>query len=292
LKLSDLRQKLALGTVQLGLLYGINNRAGLPDQEEAFRILSLAAEHKISILDSAEAYGKSLEVISAYQQTHFDSSFQVISKFTGSENSLIPSVVNTLHKLKSRALYAYMYHRFSDYSSGSYKIELEQLKQMGLIRKVGVSLYTISELRAVVEDIDIDLIQIPFNPFDASAEKIDLLLEAKARKKEVHVRSVFLQGLFYKNPDELTGNLRALFPALKTFRELIQEHQIGVLEACLNFALYQASIDHVIIGIETSEQLQQNINAVMSDFPESLSIDMKSISIPDERLLNPSTWKL
>ena len=56
---------LSLGTVQLGLNYGIHNDSGKPSLETSFRILNAAMEAGINTLDTAAGYGNSEEVIGA-----------------------------------------------------------------------------------------------------------------------------------------------------------------------------------------------------------------------------------
>ncbi|MGP1664729.1 MAG: aldo/keto reductase, partial [Rhodanobacter sp.] len=51
--------KLALGTVQFGLPYGIANPGGQIGRDDAGQILALARESGIDTLDTAIAYGDS-----------------------------------------------------------------------------------------------------------------------------------------------------------------------------------------------------------------------------------------
>ncbi len=287
--MASLSEKIVLGTVQLGLPYGINNKSGQPDLVEAHRILDKAARANISLLDSAEAYGDSLSVIGSYLKKSPHAKFKLISKFSGGERSLSSSVSETLSATNSTSLYALMYHRFSDFESGSYKQELLELRKAGKIGKIGISLYSEKELQIAVEDPDIALIQLPFNPLDASSEKKTLMEEAKSVGKEIHVRSVFFQGLFFKDPDDLTGNLTPIAPALRRLHSVVKENGSTIREACLNFALHQSFIDNVIIGVDTTDQLEQNLNSIMTPCPEWILRDLE-VEIPDKYLLNPSNW--
>ncbi|AYB31099.1 aldo/keto reductase [Chryseolinea soli] len=291
MSLDHLRKKIAIGTVQLGLSYGINNQTGKPSQDVAFDILRKASDYRIHMLDSAEAYGDSLQVIAAFLKSGHHSSFDIISKFIGDGTALSGKVEATLEALGIPSLYAYMFHRFEDYRSGKYRDELLSLQKTGNVRKLGVSLYGTHELEAVVNDAEIGVIQLPLNPLANTAETIRLVKEAKAKGKEIHVRSVFLQGLLFKDPDELTGNLKGLYEPLKTFHKILKDYNLGVRQACLNYALHQPWIDYVIIGVETKEQLEQNIEAITPHFSQALAQELESIFVPDLSLLNPSTWK-
>ena len=281
-----------LGTVQLGLPYGINNTTGKPTQNESERILDLASASGISILDSADAYGDSLRVIGQYLKDHPAVRFDIISKFIEDDQPVIEKFQATVGILSRQDLYAYMYHRFGDYRNGRSMDTLLRLREEKAIRKIGVSVYGIDELTVVAADPRIDLIQVPFNPFDASQEKNRLLTEAKSNGKEIHVRSIFLQGLFFKKPGELTGNLKGLAMPLTAFHEFIQSHNLTVTQACLNYALHNPLLDKVLIGIEKSDQLTQNLNAVLDNFPmDKCKSSFESILVTDQALLNPSNWK-
>jgi aryl-alcohol dehydrogenase-like predicted oxidoreductase len=280
-----------LGTVQMGLPYGINNLSGKPDQTEVTKILNKAANEGIHLLDSAEAYGDSLHVIGAYLQKNENLPFRVISKFIGNGEPLQAKIDRTLTVLGHDSLHAYMYHRFTDYRSGQFKKELRDLKASGKIKATGISLYSLQEFGICLDDPDIDIIQVPFNPLDASQKKLDLMERAKGAGKEIHVRSVFLQGLFFKPAHELTGNLKEFSDTLQELENISRHHSVSIREICLNFALHQPDIDHVVIGVERLNQLQENIQAVNEGIPDQLLNRLKSIPNVSEPLLNPSTWK-
>lgn len=285
------RNKIALGTVQLGIPYGINNSTGKPDNSESFGILKEAYRNDITLLDSAEAYGDSLKVIAAYLRENRDQTFDIISKFIGNGQSVEQNVRESIHTLGVNHLYAYMYHRFSDYSSENYRNELTKLKTEGIIQRLGVSLYSIEELEIAIQDEEITLIQIPFNPFDCSLEKKRLLTLAKKAGKEIHVRSVFLQGLFFMSPESLSGNMKSLKSTLQQFNQIIHDLKLTPMEACLNFALHQNTIDYVLVGVERVEQLKQNLSAIKDMFSQDIINAFESIKIVDTSLLNPSNWK-
>lgn len=286
-----MNKKIILGTVQLGIQYGINNVTGKPNQQQAYQLLQQAQESGIEILDSAEAYGDSLSVIGSFMKSS-NSRFQVISKFIGDSQCLEDKLNKMLEETSIKSLYAYLYHRFDDYLSGNYKQELLNLKKKGKIERIGVSLYSLDEIKKVNDDSSIDLIQVPLNIFDLEEQKKDLLEGAKNNGKEIHVRSVFLQGLFFKDPHTLTGNLVAMQQPLQHLRSIASKYHLSIRTLCLSFALTQPFVDKVIIGIDSKEQLIENLKSAQSEFPKDLIGEIEKIKIPDRSLLNPSQWKL
>jgi uncharacterized protein len=242
------------------------------------------------LLDSAEAYGDSLNVIGSYLKKQKHQSFALISKFIGGDESLKKRVARTCAITGQDSLYALMYHRFSDYSSGVYKDELLLLVREGKIQKIGISLYGEAELEAVLSDPDISVVQIPFHPFDARTRKKDLMAQARSEGKEIHVRSIFLQGLFFKSENSLTGNMLAFKEPLERFHNVIKLHGGSVRQACLNYALHQPYIDRVIVGVETAEQLYENTSAILHSCPDWILNDLETEFV-EINLLNPSNWK-
>ena len=61
--------ELTLGTVQLGLAYGVNNYRGMPSFEESSAILDTALSEGIISFDTAQAYGESETVLKRYFST-------------------------------------------------------------------------------------------------------------------------------------------------------------------------------------------------------------------------------
>lgn len=286
-----LRQKISLGTVQLGLPYGINNQLGRPDEVEAHSILERAESEKITLLDSAESYGNSLEVIGSYLKKNRNSAFRVISKFIVDSEPLETKLNKTLSQIGQDRLYALLYHRFTDYTSGLFRSRLMQFIEQGKVDKIGVSIYGDEELELSLHDREISVIQIPFNPFDASPKKKQLLQEARSAGKEIHVRSIFLQGLFFKNPMTLTGNLRVFSDSLKKFHSILEDYGLTVKQACLNYALHQSFTDRVIIGVETRKQLEENLGSITAQPFARVCDELEALPVSDQLLLNPSNWK-
>lgn len=277
--------------MQLGLPYGINNPFGKPSSEDSASILQLALSEGIDLLDTAESYGDSIAIIGQYINQNPTAHFKVVSKFISNPNQTIScGLANSLKALQAKSIYAYLFHRIQDYKSGVFTSELLELKRTGKFKKLGVSLYALDDLKIVLDDNNIELIQIPFNVFDNSAEKRQLLNQAKSLGKEIHVRSVFLQGLFHKKPDELTGKLEPLKNPLSIMQTLVARFDQRIDSVCLNHALCQPFIDKVIVGVETQEQLKQNIDVAGEQIPSELFELLEEIDIEQKELLNPSNW--
>ena len=209
--------KLVLGTVQFGLNYGINNHLGKPSDSSIKSILDKAYTSGITLLDTAEAYGDAQERIGLYHNK-YGIKFKIITKFGPSVKNLPSNISERVLKdikiLNIDSLYCYMFHSFNDFNNYFNKFEKDlcRLKNNGFIQKLGVSLHTNEEFKKVLEFDNIDLIQIPYNLLDNSNKRNEVLIKAKQKGIDVHTRSAFLQGLFFKPISELKGDLSLLKP--------------------------------------------------------------------------------
>lgn len=280
---ASLINKLALGTVQFGLDYGISNSSGISPKSEVDRILRLAKDNEIDLLDTARLYGNSEEVLG---DSEIDS-FKLISKFALSEEykNVSDSLFQSLNYLRVERLYALLAHRPNDIIENHHTWdEMNRLKDDGHVDKVGVSLYYPKELDFLLsKDIVPDIVQIPMSVLDQRFQPY--LSELKNEGVEVHVRSTLLQGLFFIKPE----NLREKFEVIKPFICSIQEEfeNDGELAAWLiNSILSIPQIDKVVIGVNTKDQLESNLF-------ELRRCESRNVNIPEnvpDQIIIPSLW--
>lgn len=282
--------KIILGTVQFGLKYGISNTIGKPQTAEIFEMLDYAFTSGVQILDTAESYGDAIDIIGKYHSENNKNIFKVISKFKLTANyDLTKNVKITLSRLNIHSLYAYLLHQPEFIALPEVIKEFSLLKKNNLIRFAGVSIYTNEQFEQAIYADHIDVIQIPYNLFDNKNCKGDLLELAKSSNKIIHSRSAFLQGLFFKNPEDLTPIVFSLKKELIYIQELAKSNNMGIGELALNYCLAESRIHNVLIGVETLEQLKRNLEPV-----KKLNADVikriDNINIIDKQLINPALW--
>jgi len=286
--------KLILGTVQFGLNYGINNLRGKPNSNEIKKILDFAFKNEIDILDTAEVYGESQERIGEYHKIS-DNKFKIITKYGNLRNDLptniIDRVTNNLTILNVNNLYCYMFHNFNDYKSlfSLFRKDLLSLKRNGLIKKLGVSLHSNDEIIEVLRNDEIDLVQLPFNLLDNCNKREEILKKAKKKGVEIHTRSVFLQGLFFKDSDKLKGNLLELKEDLNKIKGLVSKEDMNDL--ALNYTYSKKYIDYVLLGVDSVDQLKDNIHCINNNTTKSINSEVDKIIVKNSFILNPSNWK-
>jgi len=286
-----MNQKLILGTVQFGLNYGINNLTGQPTEQEVFNIFDEAFLQGIQFLDTADAYGNAINIIGNYHLRR-NNTFKILSKFNCIEKGKLgKNVKEALEKLHISAFEVYSYHSFSSYSERPYLMEeLLLLKQQGMIKKIGISVYTNDELQYVINDDFIDVIQLPFNLLDNQNVRGNFMGQAKQKEKEIHIRSVYLQGLFFMDADNVPERLISLKPYLQSLHDYCKKESISMETLALSYALYNKNIDHVLIGVDTKEQLIKNLHA-SKDIPQAFDYINQKIQVKETELLNPVNWK-
>ena len=286
----DSSTKLILGTVQFGLNYGVNNQSGQVSKESVETILSLASNKGIKILDTSSAYGTSEKVLGEVLNEN-DMKFRIISKYPRSSRSVKTIFEESLYTLNQKKLYGYLIHHF-DFFRKKQEIwrDFLLLKEVGKVTKIGFSLYNVDELKFLLDrDIAFDILQFPYNIFDRQFEKFFPLL--KERNVETHVRSVFLQGLFFKPLKNLEGKLLPLRKYVESLHSYCKVHCLKIEELALGYVYSSEYTNGVLIGVDTIEQLESNIkNLGYNISPKDIDF-VRSIEIKEKELLSPVNWK-
>ncbi|MBI5140364.1 MAG: aldo/keto reductase [Candidatus Vogelbacteria bacterium] len=284
--------KLALGTVQFGLNYGINNVGGIIPQDEVFLILDEASKSSlIEILDTASVYGASEKVIGEYAKSR-GKRFNVVSKVPNCKPDEIEDYLNkSLNILNLSSLYGYIFHDFNFYLHNPSGLDkLIEFKQNKKINKIGFSLYYPDDLdRLLSEKIAFDLVQVPFSVFDQRF--VDYFDKLKSLGVEIHVRSIFLQGLAFKNPGTLTGNFEKIKEKITYLNNLALSKNVSIVDICLAYGITNNFIDKVVFGVDSLSQLKDIISS--SRNTEKLIDIVKNLNIfkiDDEEILIPSKW--
>ena len=252
--------KLALGTVQFGLKYGINNKNGIPSDFDISEILDLSIKNNIKYLDTSISYGNSEERISKLANNKFN----IITKSSNVKCSeeLTLSILTSLCSLKTESVYGFLFHNADNLiDNHDLWITLVKFKNEKKINKIGYSIYEKKQIDYLLDKGFIpDIIQLPYSLLDRKFEKY--FMKLKKLGTEIHVRSVFLQGLYFMNNKKLPEKLLPLKKYLESIDSICKEFNISIGELALNFVNENEYIDKIIIGVDSSNQLDQNIKMV------------------------------
>lgn len=288
-----MKNKLILGTVQMGLNYGVNNNFGKISFENSCAILSKAFELGIDTLDSAEAYGNAHQIIGDYHRLNPNIKFKLVTKIPhGTILDKIDEKIRTyIDDLNVDHLEVLMFHSFNSYYNRQIIEVLKDLKSLGIIKHIGVSVYTNAHIEALLLDDDVAVVQMPFNLLDNESLRGDLMKKLKENGKIIHTRSAFLQGLFFKEHSDNNPVFHKLSNELIAIKNIANEENICISKLALSYCLNQDTIDHVLIGVDSISQLIENLKALYHKINPITVNKINSIKIKNIDLLNPSLWQ-
>jgi len=284
--------KLALGTVQFGLDYGVANTEGQVTKEVAKQILQYAKEFGVSAIDTAIDYGESESCLGGIGVEEW----KIVTKIPQVKVDCIDiadwinaQFMESLDRLRLNNVHGLMLHQPVQLA-GSYGKHIwnamNELKDRKLVNKIGYSIYDPSELELLWDTFQPDIIQAPYNVFDHRLKESGWLERLYEEGVEIHVRSVFLQGLLLMDSIFRPSKFDQWKEVWDVWGKWLYDNEITSIEACLNFVEAEKMIDHIVIGVDSLSQLKEILNIKnKNDFviPEELKIT-------DQNLINPSNW--
>jgi aryl-alcohol dehydrogenase-like predicted oxidoreductase len=277
-------RRFAIGTVQFGLDYGISNISGKTEEKEVAEILETAWQNGIDTIDTANGYGDSENVLGK-QLKH---PFRIVTKFSASADSaakIEESLLNSTKALQTKTVYGFLAHD-ADLLIKNPELwkSLYGLREKKLVEKIGYSLYTPEQLVQLIDlKIIPDIVQLPYNFLDQRFKPF--FQELKSMGTEIHIRSVFLQGLFFMNPDKLSAHFEPAKPVLKNLQLALPDRN-DLAAWLLQFVLKEKNIDKVVLGVNNSQQLNANLSGILNQYPVSIAAGH---ALPKE-ILMPYLW--
>ena len=301
--------KITLGTAQLGLKYGISNKIGKPNLNLIDKILKTATQNNIFSFDTAPDYGNSEEILGNYfneNKNNFEPT--IVTKIPSIRHTnnqptfdevyekIKVSVLNSIARLRLDKISVSLLHDPNDMVryNGYIVKSLIKLKEEGLVRFIGASVYSPEDVETFLEINELDVIQIPINLFDLRLIRMGLLDDLINAKKIIFARSTFLQGLFFLQPNELPQNLSSAKPFLSKLTEISYKYKISIPRLALTFVRDIRGIESMIIGVENEKQLINNIDMLQSaPLPNEVIEEIhRSFNEVPDKIINPSMWSL
>ncbi len=292
--------ELTLGTVQLGLSYGINNAGGMPSYEEASDILNTAIDGGIVSFDTAKAYGKSEEVLgrffteNTYPKTLITKVVFEDTDASEVKNKLFNDVKDSLKKLGLSKLPLVMLHHEYDLDIYGKVLTdaLKDLKGEGLVESVGISFSDKSKLIEYTDPTLFDCIQISANMFDNAEIRNGKIKELSQMGVSVFIRSVYLQGLFFMDTNKLPEVLQCAKPTLDKLHILAKENNMSMAEMALTYMRGVDGVTSLVLGCDNSKQLKESMSLfnlpLLSDCVQSKIMEI-SEEVPSI-VIRPWEW--
>jgi aryl-alcohol dehydrogenase-like predicted oxidoreductase len=285
-------QRVALGCAQFGAAYGIANRTGQLTPEEGARVLALAAAAGMDTLDTAVAYGESEARLGA----HGVARWRVVSKLPPLPADLadvggrvMEQVAGSLARLRIPALDALLLHRSADLlgpQGEQLRDALLRVRDEGSAGRIGVSIYAPEELERIVPAFRPEVVQAPFSVLDRRLERSGWLARLADLGVEVHVRSVFLQGLLLQAPEDRAAGFAPWQAAWDRWDSWLQQSGSGALAACLGFVLARPEVHRVVVGVDGAAHLA----GVLAAAAESGPLPPADLACDDLELIEPFRW--
>jgi aryl-alcohol dehydrogenase-like predicted oxidoreductase len=288
---------LGLGTAQLGLPYGVSNRGGQPSEAEAAAILKCALKGGVLTIDTAPAYGASEALLGRLLPAGCEA--RIVTKtppLDGAEvtvagcEAVRESAERSRELLRRDRLDGLLVHHGSELARpGGERLArcLIGLREDGVARRLGVSVYDRAELDAARDLLPLEIVQLPLNAFDRRFLRDGTLAELHGEGVEVHVRSVFLQGLLLMEPEQLPAHLAVAEQPLRRYREWYRERDLSPLEAALVPVRELAGIDVVLVGANSQRELEECIAIGARIGP---AIEFGTPAVDDARVIDSRRW--
>lgn len=284
--------KLALGTVQFGIPYGVSNQTGQISSQEGKAILQLASDNDINTLDTAISYGESEQCLGEIGVKAWD----IISKLSAVPEDCVDilhwistEVNGSLKRLNVNNLHGLLLHRpqqLLDKNGEQIYQVMQQLKQQGLIKKIGISIYDPSELDALCGRFQFDIVQAPFNVIDHRLIETGWMTRLSEQGTELHIRSIFLQGLLMMSERDRPSKFNRWSSLWVKWHDWLKDMNLTPLQACVRYTLSFSEISEVIVGVDNHIQLKEIIDA--ADGSVLKGAEIFNTDEPD--LINPSRW--
>lgn len=291
--------RLALGTVQFGLPYGLLRPATRVADGEVAAILGRAWEAGIDLLDTAAAYGDAERVIGAMRSPH--ERFSIVSKtlplnlprIEGKDvDRVVARVRESLSLMRADCLDGLLVHSADDLlvpGGEDLLAALQDLKREGIVRRLGVSLYEPDTLRALLH-LPLDLVQLPCNIFDQRFEHAGLVDELAARGIEVHARSVYLQGLLLKDASHIPQHLASASESVARLHAAAAAAGLSPAAAALAYVVNLAGVSRVIIGIDSLAMLETNLAAYADAVAFDREMNFPALRVVATEIIDPRRW--
>lgn len=301
--MKSLSNKLALGTVQFGLDYGINNPNGKPERKKSIAMLDWALKKGIKIFDTAYAYGEAEEILGEFVKSrNLGAEIKIITKLKPNILSEMPgkaadiirnNLAESLRLLNRDYADGYLFHTPSYIYDDKAVSTMVGLKKQGLVKNIGVSIYEESDAVYAAKIKEFDFIQVPYSVFDQRADRAGFFEIAKKNGITIFARSAFLQGLFFMPDNKIPPKLEISKPYFKKFDEIIRKHHISRQEAAVLFTCRNPLIDYLVFGVDNMGQLRENIEIAEknTDCDDCIKELKENFIDVEKSIIFPSLWK-
>ena len=287
----NITHKIVLGTVQLGLDYGVTNLKGIPKKKEVFKIFEFAWENGVRRFDTAPAYKTEALLGEFISVNKIENEILILTKVPSLDNSTNYKdlIISSLKKSQEKLccpIEVLFFHNPSDShllldDSNLFKDLINEFE----VNTLGVSVYEPWEVNKLL-GCNLNLaFQFPFNALDKRFENI------KMQKGFRYARSVFLQGLLASRKQLKSGVPLELFKLQKLYHSKLVELNLSPIKYALSFVYHNPTVDYFLLGVASINQLKQLIDIDLysqRDFDMLSGIKFET----NEYWIDPRNWRI
>lgn len=287
-----MKDKIILGSANFDQVYGI--KENLIKKNQIKKLLYLASKNNIKIIDTAPLYNESEKIIGKLNKNRF----KIISKIPNKPKNVKKNQIkdwlkdcttNSLKNLNIKKFECLLLHNGESLlkKNGNEIYEgIKKLKSNGITKKIGISIYNFNSLNKIIKKFKVDLIQVPFNIFDQRLIQNNLLKRIKKQKIQIHVRSVFLQGVLLLKYNQLPKKLKKFKKEWDKWQNWLKKNKVNPLQACLSFISNQSQLDGIVVGCDNINQLNQilKLKQLKGKFSSH------NLNIKNNKLIDPRKW--
>jgi len=286
---------MTLGTGQIGMPYGIANTTGWPSLEQSVDMLQFTLENGVTSLDTARGYGESEERIGKFlsgpkfsgSMPYITTKLRIelgkprqggvvlspgeldelaklsIAQYDQWKKTVMDTVELSLSQLGLSKVNCIMLHDPIEMLAGGSVLAgvMGELVTKGYTDEVGASVYHPAEVDAMLQYDEYSATQMPLNLFDQKMIHSGSLKKLKKKDYVVFIRSVFLQGVFFLDPDNLDDPLliEHAAPHIRTLRQLAHDEGVSIAQLAISFVRDTEGVTSLVLGCETKEQITENV---------------------------------
>ena len=291
--------KLALGTVQFGLPYGVANTTGRPSDDEVRGILLAGLAAGVQVLDTASLYGESESILGrclpSVHQFHIVTKTPKFTSMDGNKavHSLESAFAMSCERLRMKQLYGLLIHDAGDLlgpAGDALWQAMTRLRAVGSVTRIGASVYSGAQIDALLHRYPLDLVQLPLSLLDQRLVHGGQLDRLAAANVEVHARSAFLQGAILMPVDQLPQHLAGLRPYVARVSECAATHGFSTLQAALRFVAGLPQVGAVVCGVDSRGHFGELVEVMRSLHPALSAQEAAACACNEAALINPSCW--
>ncbi len=284
-------KNLIIGTANFSSNYGLKHKNKAINNKKKKNIISFIKKKKINFFDTSQEYSDSESFLGRQNIRNIKVITKIIFKKKKISEKYVEKLINkSLKNLKVKTLYALLFHNPKQLIGTKGKkifSFLRKQKRIGKIKKIGVSLNSPDEINIFYKKLPIDIVQLPLNVFDQRLIHLGWLDKLRKKNIEIHVRSVFLQGLLLMKKSKIPNYFKKFEQNLKEWNTWALKNKINKIDACLNFVLNN-KIDKIVVGIDEKKHLKKILS-----FKKSVKdLNYSKLTCNDLKLIYPKLWKV